>query len=239
MKVWLALILVLALTLNASASVKIEGGSSSSSGNDSIRDEREESEFVTADDFNIFSEEELKDSTDKLFLNGSIIFGDIPKGKALKMLCKDGVLDNNGDLKEKGWDQLSAEFWSSDNCFESEEDRKAYLQENKDFSEGVQNSLPIHTKQVGRFLDYVASTDGVGLSENAQLVIPRGIIYWTNEGTTYPIPIFGATSYKAKQSGQILYPSLEGEGFKDDIATAPYQMGQFDSIGWYSQQAVA
>lgn len=242
----LVMLLLGSAILTAEAKVAFKDGSSDSNDDSSSdtsnrdnEDQSEDVEFPAADDYNLFSADEVVKFTDKLFPGGSDIFGEIPdKKRALKMLSTKGVLDD-GELKEAGWNQVINDFVASDDYFETEADRDAYLRENENFASGIPDALPIHAKQLRRLLEFAASSDGIDLSEDAQIVVPLGTLYWENSGTGYNIPAFGATSYKNAQTGQIIYPDLEGEGFKDDIVSAPYTLDTTsDVFGWYVQKAV-
>lgn len=229
------------LTKSGQSNADDDDSTGSSHKND-VEDENEETDFPDADERNIYSDVDVKKFTNKLFVNGADIFGKLPtSGEIYKVLSMNGWLDDDGEVIEEGWNQFEAAFWDSDDCFETDADREAYLQEIEDFSDGIPNSLPIHAKQVTRFLQFVAGSEGVDLSENAQLTIPRGIVYWENEGTIYPIPVFGEITYKKDQPGKIKYPSLDSNsayGFKDDLASVPYEIDKTaDSIGWYSQKS--
>lgn len=223
----------------------VSGGGKATSSTDSSVDETNENNEVEneeeAVDFseegsNLYSRDELKEFSDKLFVDGTDSFGDIPGG-TFKVPSLNGWIDN-GDLKDAGWNQLATKFWDSDDCWETDADQAAYQAESDKVNAGEPTDLAIHAKQIGRFLQFCAdydNEDGAWLPEGAKLIVPRGTIYMENAGQTYNIPVFGAISYKKEQTGQIWYPSLEEgeERFKNDLFKAPITVdSNSDVIGW-------
>jgi len=240
-KALVAVILIFCLAFNAGAIKFKTGDSDTTSSTDSSVDENEaENEEVAVDfqeeGYNLYSRDELKEFSDKLFVGGTDSFGDLPEG-TFKVPSLNGWIDN-GDLKDAGWNQLANEFWASDECWETDADQTAYADESDKVNAGEPTDLAIHAKQIQRFLQYCANfenEDGAWLPEGAKLIVPRGTIKMENAGRNYNIPVFGAVSYKKEQKGQIWYPSLEEgeEKFKNDLVEAPVEIDPlFDVIGW-------
>jgi len=235
--------LILALCVSGAAGRGLASDASSGGSDRSSTDSADHSpssvsegtSFPDSGTKNLFDEADYKRYVDKMFLNGASKFGSLPQGKVMKVLSQDGELDQDGKLIEPGWSQIISDFLASDECWESDTDRADYLKENEDFSNGVSSSLEIHAKQLQRLLKFAA--DELDLSSETQLIVPVGRVFWQNQGTTYALPAFGAISYRSDEKGQILYPSLEGVGFADDLASSyPYELGQYDAFGLFSQK---
>jgi len=203
--------------------------------NNEAENEEEAVDF-SGEGLNLYSRDELRKFSDKMFVGGTDSFGNLPEG-TFKVPSLNGWNENE-KLKDAGWNQLANEFWADADCWETEADRTAYAAESDKVNAGEPTDLAIHAKQVGRFLQFCAdfeNEDGAWLPEGAMLIVPRGTIYMENSGQTYNIPVFGAISYKKEQTGQFWYPSLEEgeEKFKNDLVDAPMEIDpSADVIGW-------
>jgi len=235
-KIWLIVLLALAILAAPSVAVKFTSGGSSSDTSDGTTSSIATDDSSTTNwenlDANALSSGVAEDAAKKLFNGTKFPISDSTlKRVPIVTLTIQGLV-NNGQVTEDGWLAIKNAFESQSSMYENDQDRAEYLQENQDFADGVPSALPMHMKQCIRFAEFAG--DYISLSGDAKLGVLPGTIRWQGaKGTLYNVPGIGLTSRKDSETGKILYPDLEGEGFKDDIVQVPYTPSSLDSFSWY------